>query len=214
MPPTVSIWAGALSLLGAVAGVLIAQIWTTRREDRNWERQREMYAQQREDQRARDAEQRQDQRERDYQAWLREDRHRFASDKRGVYAEFLGHTNKSILAIRYVAAAVLSESQRREHENEAPIAHIGRLLDDHDLYDHMTEPRDKLGETLNLLRLLAPAAVVDQAEKVYDSLESAESQLAREGKIQDSVHGVNDVVTLGRELREAMRKDLGVVESA
>jgi hypothetical protein len=59
--------------------VLIAQIWTTRRENRNWESQREMYAQQWEDQRERDAEQREDQRQRDRELWAREDRYRFKS---------------------------------------------------------------------------------------------------------------------------------------
>jgi prolipoprotein diacylglyceryltransferase len=77
MPPAGSIWAGALSIFGALLGVLIAQIWTTRRENRNWERQREMYAQQWEDQRERDAEQREDQRQRDRELWAREDQYRF-----------------------------------------------------------------------------------------------------------------------------------------
>jgi hypothetical protein len=89
VPPATSPWTFLVPALGAFLGVVLAQWWTTRREDRNWNRQLQMYATQWEDQRERDKEQREDQRQRDRELWARENRYRFADYKRELYVRQL-----------------------------------------------------------------------------------------------------------------------------
>lgn len=113
MPPATSPWTVVVTAAAAFLGVILAQVvaqwWTTRREDRNFQRQLQMYSQQWEDQRRRDAEQREDQRQRDRELWEREDRHRFSDYKRDLYAEQLSNMHAFSLSLLNAALTVEAE---------------------------------------------------------------------------------------------------------
>jgi hypothetical protein len=110
MPPTSGITPGILVLnavitaLAAVLAVFIAQKWTTEREDRQWQRQRE-----------RDHEEREEQRRRDELTWRREDHHRFVAEKRIVYGEFLNELSEFLQQID----VALSGKHRLSFEEDA-----------------------------------------------------------------------------------------------
>ncbi|GAA5121734.1 hypothetical protein [Pseudonocardia adelaidensis] len=167
VPPATSPWTFLVPALGAFLGVLLAQWWTTRRENRNWQRQREMYAQQWEDQRERDREQREDQRQRDRELWAREDRHRFTERKRDSYASLL---ESAEIITHHVSDLLLAlEGDRRkskQFELEAWMTERAGLKKFHELH------RGIVG-TENYVRLLAPIEVaIATVEFVRKSQES------------------------------------------
>ncbi|ONI92434.1 hypothetical protein ALI22I_04055 [Saccharothrix sp. ALI-22-I] len=67
-----NLWTAVIGAAGAFLGVLVAQAWTSSREKRQWERERQ----------------------RDAELWKREDQYRFTEHKRELYSDFLGQVHE------------------------------------------------------------------------------------------------------------------------
>lgn len=159
MPVSGSVWTALIAAAAAVAGVLIAQAWATRREERNWKHQLQMYATQWEDQRQRDAEQREDQRQRDRELWEREDRHRFTQDKRALYGDLLSEAAEAQPALSYVEGAHI----------------FGEDVKPNRLNSH----RERLTSRSGKIDLVAPDDICEQAREVRAAFILATSALNR-----------------------------------
>jgi hypothetical protein len=178
VPPATSPWPVILTAVitasAAFLGVVVAQWWTTRREDRNWKRQLQMYAQQWEDQRARDAEQREDQRQRDRELWAREDQHRFTEYKRDLYARQI-HSIRDLRdsVQRLVGGIHQALIEGRELKN---IRDIHEYLD-RDLLERTRDAAVAASMTRDELALVAPRSVEKDVTDAYETLVDARTDI-------------------------------------
>jgi hypothetical protein len=201
VPPATSPWTVVITAAAAFLGVIVAQWWTGRREDRNWRRQREMYAHQWEDQRERDKEQREDQRQRDRESWAREDQHRFTDYKRDLYARQLHairNLQDSVQDILFRVRFGLSEGQR-------PFNDIGQFLG-HDLIERGPELGRIASMTRDEISLVAPKEIERIASDLIGVLLDARGDLI----VRENWKATRDAVEGFRlhTLTDAMRADL------
>jgi len=168
---TVSLWTAGIAAFAAVIGVLVGQLLQSRREQRNWERQaaeqRRRDAEQREDQRRRDAEQREDQRRHDHQLWEREDRYRFATDKRDIYIGFLSGADKALWSTGNSASLFREEATRLEREGEPPLSDVRHWLQEKSLLASLDDSFTSWGDAYSKLQLLAPARLDSAARELF-----------------------------------------------
>lgn len=213
MPPAGSPWSVVITAAAAFFGVVIAQIWTTWRDNRNWQHQRDMYAlqsadqrrqyaEQREDQRERDSEQREEQRRKDRELWDREDRNRFIELRREKYADLLsGMANAQS---KMIIAAI--ERTGRFGEDDA----TGRKHQDR-LARSINDARDairELSRTMSPVELFAPRNVTQLIDQ-YMSMQMSNLQEIEEGREPSIPVNYDD------RIRTAMRADLtGEVEDS
>jgi hypothetical protein len=212
VPPATSPWTVVITAAAAFLGVVVAQWWTGRRENRNWQRQREMYAQQWEDQRERDGEQREDQRQRDRELWEREDRHRFTNDKRQIYAEFLtaadSTTDEWLTALRLLQAEV----NRRQRAGEEQILDLHEWCRDNGIAASLRQSWGELDRLASLIALIAPAPVVEKSIDLIGGVHAAETFLFKEQNIEKVLYCVSTLPPIKANARRAMRLDLGLKE--
>lgn len=136
MPPTASPWTAVIAAAAALLGVLLGQLLQTRREDRNWRRQRE------------------DQRRRDVALWDREDRHRFTDTKREIYAKQL----EALRAFRDAAMDQIRtiDTARRAGDDRDPLNIVGR-----ESMDSCNEKRDAARSVHHELMLVASEPLIE-----------------------------------------------------
>jgi hypothetical protein len=194
VPPAPTIWTAVLTAVAAFAGVLVAQWWTSRREDRNWERQLQMYATQWEDQRERDREQREDQRARDEAQWRREEARRFVDERRRMYADFL------------TAATQVEEAIDHQIFNYGQDDDEARNIRASNLTPVLQNIKDHLWGKLDAFRLVAPEPVVDHGSSYVLWL------IDEVGGLRSSNTIPYDIAQKRRDLRDrlrlAMREDV------
>jgi hypothetical protein len=195
VPPSTSPWTVIITAAAAFLGVVVAQWWTGRREDRNWQRQLQMYATQWEDQRTRDAELREDQRRKDQDSWHREDRHRFTEHKRTLYGQLLG-----IIAECQDELSQASWDFETQQKNAT--------------FDPALSSR--LSAAVGEIELVAPLKVADTAKVVRSTLLGARVWL-RYNNITSADNTIKEVGSLIADarnrvaaLRQLMRQDLVV----
>lgn len=201
VPSTTSIWTGLVAALAAILGVLIAQAWTTRREDRNWQRQLQLYTQQWEDQQLRDAEQRKDQHLRDADQRQREDRHRFTEYKRDLYAELLSNLD----IYRSEVGIYLFKFDHRSGPDRSGSSPLTWL---HDNFDVNQNKFLATSLVLHKILLVAPHRICQLASEQFDYV-SAASRFAFMGDSTQDAHETLSKADLDG-LREEIRRDLAI----
>ena len=173
------IWTALLAAVAALAGVLLGQTLQTRREDRNWQRQRQ-----------RDVEQRELQAIREQIAWKREDDRRFLNQLRELYTDFLVSAAVATFALM---RATGTSGMPRATDIERTIA----------LDELRSVTSADLPHGMHALTLVAPQSVVVPVRKLADLIRSAELDI--EGFTEDQLMSIDRL--LG-ESQKAMRQHL------
>ena len=210
MPSTVSPWTFLVPALGAFLGVVLAQLWTSRREKWQWENQMQMYATQWADQRERDAEQREDQRRRDREQWEREDRHRFTAEKRDLYANFTEALSDYVNLLLQLSGAFESELERRKHNGEGRLPDAQQWINQQTFSASLNEATDAFFKAYNTVRLVASPPIDETTRSFHFRLSDFKLVLINTQNVSRAYEHLEYVLNHNMAMIAAMRLDLGV----
>jgi hypothetical protein len=176
----------AVALVG-VGGTLLAtiltQMWSRRREDGRWLREREAEQQRWAKERSERLEQ-----------WQREDSVRWLTDRRQIYAEYLALLDEWIYELSLADTEVRTRDQL--------------TADARDSLDAVTKA---VIRALNLVRIIAPTGIAEKAKSVIDPLQAAHAGYVHtDVRWPRSPLRIDDALAEISVLREAMRNDLGI----
>ena len=234
VPPATSPWMFLITAASAFFGVVVAQWWTSRREDRNWKNQLQMYAtqwqdqrerdaEQREEQRRRDGEQREDQRQRDRELWERErerDAEQREDQRQRDMASWRREDERRFIEHRRVIYSDFLAKIHRPHGPllRAEIEAIALAADDRsndeerrriesDLYEALERADEQLRElsvSLANIDLEAPDSVIELAIPYLEELKLYRNSFNGD-KQPKRPDNLHDLVEL---IRLEMRRDL------
>jgi hypothetical protein len=186
LPP--SIWTGIVAGLFAFCGVILAQLYQGKRDEKNREHERIIYS-----------DTWGEQRDRDRELWNREDRFRFAQDRRKLYGDFLARHATFSDHIRHM-------ERRRNHDNDPDPADIKKA----------EEIAGKFRSVVNQITIAAPKPISNATKNIFDEVANVFIKVADTPPgITISPNPYDSLLTAARNTRplvEEMRKDVGAVD--
>ena len=215
-----TLYVAILGILGTLAATLITQWWSSRRDERQWKRQKQLQDdrldREREREEARwerereqeDARWKRERQER-LEQWEREDSARLHQDRLQVYASLLTASEDISRHVSFLSAFTVALEKKRTESNVARVKKCA---------DHIEERVRNTSDLAKTIELIGSSNVNEQVRKLTNSAFLATmSSLHVEGgnPMSDEMRKqVDDVSEAASSLRRQIRRDIGSGEIA